>query len=118
MSSASTTENSDNQSTDPHTAKGTSHTNTHLEVDVAAQDLIVEIRLYEDGPAGTPTFNETYEWGYGDGVDLTRQVHELDPAYAEIVVNGTEVWNGTIREYETYRITVNETAASVEYSVV
>lgn len=104
--------------TEPHTHKGTSHAGTHLTVDAVADNLTVEIRLFEGGASGEPVFDETYSWDYGDEADLTATVHELDPASVEIIVNGTHVWNGTIQEYEMYRVSVNETAASVEYSVV
>ena len=99
--------------TEPHTARGTSHAGSHLSVRAlfGAGDLTVT--LAPDGDAAS------FEVDEGAERSFAREIHDRGHDVRVVVERGDEVvFDQVVRDYQSYRLTVGENETSVTQTEV
>lgn len=99
--------------TEPHTARGTSHAGDHFSVRVASDVDGVTVTVAPDGN------RSQFELSGGDQRSLTRLVHDRGHDVRVVVErDGAVVFDRAVRGYEYYRLTVSENDTSVSLTEV
>jgi len=110
---SATTETAVGTTTEPHTARGTSHIGSHLSVRAAHDVEDVTVTLAPDGDAAT------YGVEPGPERSFTREIHERGHDVRVVVERGDEtVFDREIQGYQSFELTVHENETSVTQSVV
>ncbi|MFB6268325.1 MAG: hypothetical protein ABEH83_00160 [Halobacterium sp.] len=108
----SSTPTTERQGTEPHTAVGTSHTDTHLVVHDHTESGNVTVTL------GAGSDAATYDVEDGS-LDLTREIHDRGHDVRVVVERGNEtVFDQVVRKYQFWEVTVRDNDTSVTQTVV
>lgn len=101
------------QTTEPHTGVGTSHSSNHFTVRAGAEAQNVTVTLAPNGDS------DTYPLDAGTQRDLTREIHDRGHDVRVVVERGSEtVFDQTIYGYESVDLTVDENDTRVSQAEV
>jgi hypothetical protein len=110
---ATTAETTVDNTTEPHTAQGTSHIGSHLSVRSVHNIENVTVTLAPGGET------ETFEIEPGPECSFTREIHERGHDVRVVVERGGEtVFDREIEAYESFELFVYENKTELSQSVV